>query len=120
MIAGERFHPCSVIVGALTQQFLARDRNAEHLPEEVVQLFGPRQITQLPVDDDTVEAVAYKKQQAAKQLCERVHRSSSPVLVLTARSSDRLPVVSKFQIFWLEIIVVLDNRCAGNDNRVAF
>ena len=28
-------------------------------------------------DDDPIEAVVYKYKQAAKQLCERLHRSSS-------------------------------------------
>jgi hypothetical protein len=52
----------------------------------------------IPVDDNAVEAVIYKNEQAAKQLCESLHRSSPSVLVLTTRSSDRRPVVSKFQI----------------------
>jgi hypothetical protein len=49
-------------------------------------------------DDDPVEAVKYKNEQVAKQLCESSHRSSPSVLVLTTRSSDRRPVVSKVQI----------------------
>src|ERR1019366_4280991 len=98
VIARKRCHPSFVFFRSLTENFLADNRNAQNLPEEVDHLLGSRQIAQVAVDDDTVETVVYKKQQAAKQLCKCLHRSSSPVLVLTTRSSDRRPVVSKFQI----------------------
>ena len=44
VIAGVRFHPVPVFVGALAEHFLAHHRNAQNLAEEVDHLFGPRQI----------------------------------------------------------------------------
>ncbi len=76
MIAGVRFHPVPVFVGALAEHFLAHHRNAQHLTEEINHLFGPGQSAQIAVDDDAVEAVVYKNQQAGEQLCEYFHRSS--------------------------------------------
>jgi hypothetical protein len=40
-------------------------------------------------DDDAVEAVLYQGQQAAKQLCEGLHRFPPASLALTTRSSDK-------------------------------
>jgi glycerol-3-phosphate dehydrogenase len=45
--------------------------------EKVDHLLGPRQAAEVPVNDDAVEAVVYQYKQAAKQLGERLHRSSS-------------------------------------------
>src|ERR1019366_2199591 len=98
VVAGVGLHPVLVIVGALAENFLAHHRNAEDRSNEMNHLLGPGQPTEVPVDDNAVEAVIYKNEQAAKQLGERLHRSSSCVLVLTTRSSDRRPVGSKFQI----------------------
>jgi hypothetical protein len=75
MVASVRFHPALIVAGPFAQQFLAHHRFAQHLPEEVHHLLRPRQPAQVPVDHDPVEAVVYKDQQAAKQLCERFHRS---------------------------------------------
>lgn len=50
------------------------------------------------VNHDPVKTVIYKEQRAAKQPCERLHRSPPYALVLTTRSSGRPPVGSKFQI----------------------
>src|SRR4029077_3631801 len=98
MVAGESLHPVLVSVGSLAENFLAHHRNAEDLAHEMNHLFGPGQTAEVAVDDNAVEAVIYKNEQAAKQLCESLHRSSPSVLVSTTRSSDRRPVVSKFQI----------------------
>jgi predicted amidohydrolase YtcJ len=58
--------------------------DAEHLAEKPDHLLGARQAAaEVPVDDDAVEAMVYKNKQAAKQLCERLHRSSSPDQVST-------------------------------------
>src|SRR5450432_845946 len=63
------------------------------------------------MDDDPVKTVVYKNQQAAKQLCKRLHRSSSLVLVSITRSSDRRPVVSKFQIFLASVSAAICSLC---------
>jgi hypothetical protein len=39
-----------------------------------------RQVGQVAVDYDAVEAVVFKKQQAAKQLCERFHRAGHMII----------------------------------------
>ena len=83
VIAGVSFHPVPVHLGALTQDRLIDNRNTDDIAEKVDHLLGPRQPAQIPVDDDPVEAVVYKDKQAAKQLCERLHRSSSLDQVLT-------------------------------------
>ena len=70
MIAGEGFHPALVVGGALAQDFLAHHRNAEHLPEEVHHLLGPRQGAEVTVNDNAVEAVVDERQEVAEQLGE--------------------------------------------------
>ena len=56
-------------------------------------VLGPRQKRQVALDDDAIETVVYKGEQAAKQRAERFHRSSPFVdLVSTPRSLNRGPV----------------------------
>ena len=76
MIAGESLHPLAVVVGALAEHLLADDRNSQDLSKEMDHLFGPGQAAQVAVNHNAVEAVVYKNQQAGKQLCEQLHRSS--------------------------------------------
>jgi hypothetical protein len=76
VVAGEGFHPAPVIVGAPAENLLAHHRNAENLANEMNYLLRPGQPAEVAVDDNPVEAVIYKNQQAAKQLCESLHRSS--------------------------------------------
>jgi len=45
-----------------------------HVAEEMDDVFRPRQQRQVSLDDDAVETVVYKSQQAAKQLVEEFHR----------------------------------------------
>lgn len=76
VIASEGFHPVAVVVGAPAEHLLADYRDSQDLPEEMHHLFGPGQAAEVAVDDDAVEAVVYKDQQAGEQLCEKFHRSS--------------------------------------------
>ena len=92
MVAGEGFHPLLVFVGPLGQSLLGDGINAMHVAEEMDDVLRPREQRQVPLDDDTVETMVYKSQQAAKQLAEGFHRSSSALLPLTTRSSDRGPM----------------------------
>src|SRR5271166_4227054 len=98
MIPAKRLHPRLILVGAPREDFFADHRLAHYIPEKVRHLARPRKTRQISMNDNPVETVVNKYQQAAKQLRERLHRSSSFALVLTTRSSDRRPVVSKFQI----------------------
>ena len=56
------------------------------------QLLKPADVAE---DDNAVEAVVYKSQQAAKQRCEGFHRSPPVGSVSATRSSDRRPVEIK-------------------------
>src|SRR6202521_2294898 len=98
VVAGVSFNPILVVVSTSAEHFLVHHRNAQDFAEEVDDLLGPRQTAQVAMDDDAVEAVVYKNQQAGIQLREKFHRSSSSNRFLTTRSSDRRPVESKFQI----------------------
>ena len=59
VIAGEGFHPVLVMVGALTENLFAHNRNAEDLANEMNHLLRSGKSVQIAVDDDTVEAVIY-------------------------------------------------------------
>jgi hypothetical protein len=83
VVAGIGFHPVLIIVGALAENFLAHDRKTKDRPNEMNDLFGPGKPAQITVDHHPVKTVIYKDQQAAKQPCERLHRSSPYALVLT-------------------------------------
>src|SRR5258707_7967330 len=98
VVAGVSLNPVLVVVGALAEHFFVNHRHAEYLVEEVDHLLGPRQAAQVAMDDDAVEAVVYKNQQAGIQLCEKFHRSSDLDRFSTTRSSVRRPMESKFQI----------------------
>src|ERR1051326_2672660 len=76
MITGEGFDPIAVIVGSLAQHVFAHDWNAQNLVDEMDYLLGTGQSAEVAVDDDAIEAVVYKDQQAGKQLCEKFHRLS--------------------------------------------
>src|SRR5260370_39529976 len=88
----------------MAENFLAHHRDTEELANEMNYLLRPGQPVEVAVNDNAVKAVIYKNQQAAKQLCESLHRSSPPCSRLATRSSDRRPVVSKFQISLARIL----------------
>src|SRR6516164_9635207 len=90
MIAGESFHPPLVFVGPLGQSLFGYGIQPMHVAEEVDDVLGPRQQGQVALDDDAIETVVYKSQQAAKQLGEGFHRSP-PGNLLGTRSSGRGP-----------------------------
>src|SRR6202022_776465 len=77
MVAGESLHPVLVIVRALAESFLAHHQNAEDLAPEMHHLFGPGQPAEVTVDDNAVETVIYKNEQAAKQLSKPFHGNHS-------------------------------------------
>jgi len=76
MVAGESFHPTLILLGSLGQNLLGDGINPMHVAEEMHDVLGPRQQRQVSLDDDAVETVVYKSQQAAEQLAEGFHRSS--------------------------------------------
>src|SRR5580704_10729354 len=98
VIAGISLDPLLVVASSLREHLLVHHRHPDDLAEEIHHLLRSRQPAQVTADDDSVEAMVYKYKQAAKQLCERLHRLSSLDQVSTTRSSVRRPVESKFQI----------------------
>ena len=76
MIAGKGLDPVLILAGAPAQHLFVDGRNAHDLAEEIDHLLGSCQRAQVAVDDNTVEAVVYKHQQAAEQLGEEFHLSS--------------------------------------------
>jgi hypothetical protein len=88
VIGGVGFHPIAVIVGALAEHFLVHHGDAQNLVAEVDHLFGSGQAAEIAVEDDAVETVVYKSQQAVKQLREQLHRSP-PDACFATRSSGQ-------------------------------
>jgi hypothetical protein len=91
----EGFHPAVVIVGPLTQDLFADGVDLVEVTEKVDDVLGAGEQGPMIEDDDTVETVVYQGQQATRQLCEGLHRSSPVVLASATRSSARRPVEIK-------------------------
>src|SRR6202165_4836566 len=89
VVSSVAFHPSPVLRRALCQD-LRRDRiYPVHVAEKMRDVFGPGQQRQVPLDDDAVETVIYKNQEAFKKLREDFHRSPPPQRFLT-RQQDHL------------------------------
>src|SRR5882672_5688980 len=116
VVAGVSFNPVLVVVGALAEHFFVHHRHAEDLVEEVDDLLRPRQTAQVTMDDDAVEAVVYKNQQAGIQLCKKFHRSSVLDRFSATRSSVRRPMESKFQISLARHLVARTCSCLHQKN----
>src|SRR5260370_31903709 len=81
------FHPSPVLRRALCQD-LWRDRiQSMHVAEKMHDVFGPGQKRQVPLDDDAVETVIYKNQEAFKKLREGFHRSPPLIFGWIPKSS---------------------------------
>jgi len=83
VVAREGFHPLLILVGPLGQNLLGDGINPMHVAEEIDDVLRPRQQRQVALNDDAVETVVYKSQQAAKQLGEGFHRFSPGSLLAT-------------------------------------
>ena len=78
VIASECLDPVLILPGAPTQHLLVDDLHADHVAEEIDDLFGSRQCAQVAVDDNSIEAVVDEHQQACEQLGEEFHLSAPP------------------------------------------
>src|SRR5215469_15937193 len=78
MVASEGFHPMLVVAGSLSQRLLGNGVDAMHVAKEIDDVLRPSEQREIALDDDAIETVVYKTQQAAKQLAKGFHRSSSP------------------------------------------
>src|ERR1700739_4700390 len=65
MIAGEGLDPVLVVGRSPAQDPFAEHRNANDVSEKVHHLFGPRQPTEVAVNDNAVEAMVNEQQQVA-------------------------------------------------------
>jgi hypothetical protein len=75
VVAGVPFHPSPVFQGAFGQDLRGNGIEAVHVAEEMDDVFGTGQQGQVPLNDDAVETVVYKNQEAGKKLREGFHRS---------------------------------------------
>ena len=75
VIAGVAFHPSPVFQGAFRQDLRGDGKQPMHVAEEMDDVFGTGQQRQVSLDDDAVETVIYKNQEAFKELREDFHRS---------------------------------------------
>src|SRR3979411_1655285 len=75
VVASVAFHPPSVFQGSLGQDLRGDRILTVHVAEKVNNMLGPRQQGQVALDDDAVETVIYKNQEAFKKLREGFHRS---------------------------------------------
>jgi hypothetical protein len=70
VIASECLYPLPVIASPLTESSFVDYRDAHHFAEKIDHLFRAGQAAQVAMDDDAVEAVVYKNEQAVEQLRE--------------------------------------------------
>jgi hypothetical protein len=93
MVARERLDPLLVLVRARAQGLFRNRVDAVDVPKEMDDVRLARQQRQVALNDDAIETVVYKREQAAEQLAEGFHRSSpASALASTTRSLDRGPV----------------------------
>ncbi len=75
VVTGVAFHPSPVLRGALRQDLRGDGILAVHVAEEMNDVLRPGQQRQVSLDDDAVETVIYKNQEAFEKLREGFHRS---------------------------------------------
>jgi len=67
-----------------------------HVAEEMDDVLGPREQGKVALNDDAIETVVYKPEQAAKQLVKGLHRSSPLMRASATRSCARRLVETTF------------------------
>src|ERR1700691_436176 len=76
VIAGVALHPSPVFRGAFGQSLRGDRIYPVHIAEEIHDVFGTTQQRQVSLNDNAVETLIYKEQEAFKELREGFHRSS--------------------------------------------
>ena len=107
MIACEGLHPLLVVGGALARDFLADSADPVQIGEEVYDVLRPGEQRHMAQDDDAVETVVYKCQQATKQPHEIFRRScgSLAFCVATRTSEGDRWRSKKFKFFCLDLVL---------------
>src|SRR5437660_4078530 len=85
VVAGVALHPSAVFQGALGQNLRGDWILAMHVAEEMHHMLGPGQQGQVSLDDDAVETVIYKNQEAFKKLREGFHRPPPQKICLATK-----------------------------------
>src|SRR6476646_511115 len=75
VVAGIASDPSPVLRGSFRQDLWRDGIQAVHVAEEMDDVFRTGQQRQVSLDDDAVETVIYKNQEACKELREGFHRS---------------------------------------------
>src|SRR5260370_360827 len=86
VVARKRFDPLLVLLRAFGQRVFGDRVDVMHVAEEMDDVLRPRQEGEITLNDDAIETVVYKPEQAAKQLVKGFHRSS-PVMCASATPS---------------------------------
>ena len=89
MVVGVAFHPSPVFQCALCQDVGSDRILTMHVAEKMYDVFGPGRQRHVPLDDDAVETVIYKDQEAFKKLRKGFHRSPPQMFGWIPRSSVR-------------------------------
>src|SRR5206468_2574830 len=89
VVARKRFDPLLILLGAFGQRLFGDRVDLVHVAEEMDDVLGSGQQGQIALDDDAIETVIYKGEQAAKQLAKGFHRSSPLMLASATRSCVR-------------------------------
>jgi len=76
MVASVGFHPMLVVLCSLPQHRLGNGVGAVHVAEEIHDVFRTGEQREIALNDDAIETVVYKNQQAGEQLAEGFHRLS--------------------------------------------
>jgi hypothetical protein len=78
MVASKDFHPMLVVLRSLPQHRFRDGVDGVHVAEEIDDVLRTSEQWEITLDDDAIETVVYKSEQAGKQLVEGFHRSSTP------------------------------------------
>jgi hypothetical protein len=96
VVARKRLDPLLVLLRPFGQDVLGERGDAVHVAEEMHDVLRPRQQGEVPLNDDAIETVVYKPEQAAKQLVKGFHRSSPLMRASATRSCARRLVETTF------------------------
>jgi hypothetical protein len=75
VVARIAFYPSPIFGGALRQDLRSDGIQSVYVAKEMHDVLGPGEQWQVSLDDDSVETVIYKNQEAFKELRKGFHRS---------------------------------------------
>ena len=96
VVARKRLDPLLILLRAFGQRLFGDRVDLVHIAEEMDDVRRPRQQGKVALNDDAIETVVYKPEQAAKQLVKGFHRSSPLMRASATRSCARRLVETTF------------------------